>query len=268
MTHPIAHPERGQRGHWVGSPRYELPDSGQRVSDRAGTAQPLAGSGASRRARIGPGRYTAPMVPPTPVPERKPASYQDIVDAPEGLTAEIIDGELVLSPRPANPHVDFASGMGILVGGPFRFGIGGPGGWIIYHEPEVALGDDVFVPDLAGWRVDRGLRFPKTGPHPHVPDWVCEVHSPSTVGRDRTIKSDIYFANGVRHLWLVDPLEQVLEVYRATDDGWNRIAAHLGPKVVRAEPFDAIELDLGLLWPTYDEPDDPGAASAAEAAEE
>lgn len=75
------------------------------------------------------------------------------------------------------------------------------------------------------------------------------------MARDRTIKSDIYCSNGVRHLWLVDPMAQVQEVFRAADDGWCRAAAHQGDKVVWSEPFDAVELNLGLIWPTHDEPE-------------
>ncbi len=195
------------------------------------------------------------MTPSTPARREAAATYQDVLDAPENVTAEIVGGELVLTPRPAHPHQAVTTGLGVLVGGPYQFGIGGPGGWILLVDPEIEFGEDLLVPDVAGWRAERGLAFPRTGSLPHVPDWVCEVLSPSTAARDRTSKSDIYLASGVEHMWLVDPLERVLEIFAADDGGWRRLAGHHGDLKVRAAPFDAIELDLALLWPRYEEPE-------------
>lgn len=91
-------------------------------------------------------------------------------------------------------------------------------------------------------------RCPK-GAHVTVaPDWVCEVLSRRTRTHDRTTKMDAYFAHAVRHVWLVDPKDRSLEVYRRVSDGWLRALAVSGGGKVRAEPFDAIELDLAALW--------------------
>ena len=179
---------------------------------------------------------------------KKDASYADLVAVPENFVAEILGGELYASPRPIFSHARVASALAVLLGGPFRFGINGPGGWLIVAEPELHLGADVLVPDLAGWRVERISRVPDA-PYPTlVPDWVCEVLSPSTETIDRTKKLKIYGRERVGHTWLIDPLLQTLEVLRLQGRGWSLRATHEGGPSVRVEPFDAIELDLGRVW--------------------
>lgn len=180
---------------------------------------------------------------------KRKATYQDVLDAPEDCVAEILDGELLLSPRPALGHASAASALGEELGPPFKRGRGGPGGWIILAEPEVRLGENVMVPDLAGWRKER---LPSVGAsQPSVtiaPDWLCEVLSPGTARTDRGVKLPIYAREGVQHVWLVDPLERLLEVLRLENGRWSIIAVHQQNDRFRAEPFEAIELDLSVLW--------------------
>jgi len=179
------------------------------------------------------------------------ASYQDVLDAPEGQNAEIIDGELVLSPRPAGPHTNCSTGLGADLRTFFgrRGGGGGrPGGWVILIEPELHLGPQILVPDLAGW---RRTRLPDTPDAPYielVPDWVCEIVSPRSRGRDRMRKMRIYATAGVGHFWLVDPALRGLEVYRQHEGKWLQIEVYEGPIPVRAEPFDAVELEMSEWW--------------------
>jgi len=201
---------------------------------------------------------------PKPVAIGRPATYQDVLDAPEHLIAEIIDGELVLSPRPALPHASASSAMGADLIGQFgrRRSKGEPGGWWILDEPELHLGRHVLVPDLAGWRRERLPEVPAAPYLELAPDWVCEVLSPRTVRWDRMRKMDIYAAHGVGHAWLVDPEARLLEVYRRMDGSWLRAQAFAGPAVVRAEPFDAAELDLAEWWlPEPDEPAPPAPST-------
>jgi Uma2 family endonuclease len=142
----------------------------------------------------------------------KRATYQDVLDAPENKVAEILDGELFLSPRPAPRHAVASSRLGFLIGGPFDQTGGGPGGWWILDEPELHLGEHVVVPDLAGWRRERMPAIPEEAFFSLAPDWVCEVLSPSTARIDRGRKLRIYAAAGVAHAWFVNPLERTLEV--------------------------------------------------------
>lgn len=188
----------------------------------------------------------------------RPATWDDLLDVPEGYIGEIIAGELIMTPRPAPPHIKAASELGGLLVGSFRFGMGGPGGWVILDEPRIAFGEDIRVPDLAGWRQER-YAAPEQGPYTVIPDWIGEVLSPSTARSDRGEKLDLYLACGVRHVWLIEPRARTIEVFRAHEQGWLRVKVFTRPEKVRAEPFDAIELDLALLW---GEPAEPPPAAA------
>jgi Uma2 family endonuclease len=185
-----------------------------------------------------------PRVPPFD----RPATYEDLVKLPDNLVAEILDGELHASPRPAPPHAVAGSSVGGLLVSHYHFGHGGPGGWWILDEPELHLGPDVLVPDLAGWRRSRMPHRPETAYFPLAPDWVCEVLSPSTLQIDRARKLAIYAREGVAHAWLVDPIAQTLEVLRLERGRWVILGTHVGDEVVRAEPFVEIDLELRLLW--------------------
>jgi Uma2 family endonuclease len=184
----------------------------------------------------------------TAKPLKKGATYDDLVRVPEHFVAEMFDGELYASPRPALPHVRAASVLSVKLGGPFDFGRNGPGGWLLLLEPELHFANDVLVPDLAGWRRER---LPSTPNEPYLtlaPDWVCEVVSPSTEYIDRRKKLRIYAREGVAHAWLVDPLRRSLEVLALKSGSLEPMEEHHGDATVRARPFDAIELELRALW--------------------
>lgn len=182
-------------------------------------------------------------------PERRPATYADIEALPEHVVGEIIDGDLIVSPRPAPRHAVAASGLGGLLTGPFRFGIGGPGGWWILDEPELHLGGHVLVPDIAGWRKQRMPALPETAWFGIAPDWVCEVLSPSTERTDRLKKLAIYAREQVNHVWLVHPIQRLVEVYRRAADLWSLVRV-IGDteEPVGIEPFDAVPIPLHLVW--------------------
>jgi Uma2 family endonuclease len=179
-------------------------------------------------------------------PLKKDATYADLYDVPEHFVAEIFDGELYASPRPALPHAHAASVLGAKLGQPFHRG--GPGGWVILDEPELHFGNDVLVPDLAGWRRERLPTVPAAAYMTLAPDWVCEVLSPSTEPLDRGAKLRIYARESVSYAWLVDPLQRSLEVLSLGLGRWKPLASHEGVARVRVPPFDAIELELGALW--------------------
>lgn len=182
-------------------------------------------------------------------PKKGPATYADIEALPEHVVGEILDGELIVSPRPASPHAIASSRLGVELGGPFDRGKGGgPGGWVILDEPELHFGSNVMVPDLAGWRRERMSQVPDVPFFELPPDWLCEVLSPATARIDRSRKMRHYARAGVRHVWLVDPIATTLEVYRLDGDGWRLVDTYDGDAKVRPEPFDAIELELVNLW--------------------
>ncbi len=183
-----------------------------------------------------------------------PATLRDLDDLPEEVVAHLVDGELIVHPRPEGPHVEAASELGWMLMGPFRHGVGGPGGWIILDEPKVLFGPQLLVPDLAGWKKERFAAVRK-GPYTVIPDWVCEILSPSTRRFDRSTKLQIYARAGVHHAWVIDPGAQTLEVLRLHEGRWLIVAVHGGQGKVRAEPFDAVELDLSLIWSDSDSGD-------------
>jgi Uma2 family endonuclease len=182
-------------------------------------------------------------------PAQRRATYEDLLAVPGTLVAEIIHGDLITHPRPAAPHTRAASMLGGELSGPFDRGKGGPGGWILLDEPELHLHGDILVPDLAGWRRERMPRLPMQATSFELaPDWTCEVLSPSTAPIDRADKMPIYAREHVGHVWLIDPLLRTLEVYRLDGATYRTIATFRGEATVRAEPFDAIELELAALW--------------------
>ncbi len=181
-------------------------------------------------------------------PEKGFATYEDLCSLPEHMVGEIADGELQAFPRPAIPHAWTSSALGGELLPPFLRGRGGPGGWWILFEPELHLGRDVLVPDLAGWRRSRVPSLPPDVFLTIAPDWVAEVLSRSTAGWDRLKKLGIYAREGVGHAWLLDPALETLEVFRRSDAGWVLVGVHGGDEAVRAEPFGEIEIALGGLW--------------------
>jgi len=180
-------------------------------------------------------------------PPKRPATYDDLLKVPDHKVAEILDGELHVSPRPASPH-NFAETRLVSHLAPFDEGLDGPGGWWILAEPELHLGPDVLVPDLDAWRVERLPRVPTLVGHTVVPDWVCEVVSPSTERIDRQKKLRIYAREGVRHCWFIDPLKHTIEIRRLEGHEWMMVATHRGNEVINPEPFDALPLPLIRLW--------------------
>ncbi len=176
------------------------------------------------------------------------ATYEDLLAVPDHQIAQILEGVLHVHPRPASPHARASSNMGIDIGGPFDRGRGGPGGWLILDEPELHLGADIVVPDLAGWRRERMPEMPEAPYFTMAPDWACEVLSPGTSKIDRGPKRRIYARERVTYLWLVDPAAKTLEAYRMEGDSYLLIATHEDDDKVRVAPFDAVELELSAWW--------------------
>ena len=181
---------------------------------------------------------------------QSPATYADLLQVPEHLIGEIINGELHTQPRPAIRHARAASSLSGRIVPSFDFDESGPGGWIILFEAELHLGTKphILVPDLAGWQRERMPTLPDSAWIDVVPDWVCEVISPSTASKDRILKMPLYRELGVKWLWLVDPEHKTLEAYQATD-GYRLLLGVWGDAdKARIPPFDAVEIPLGTLW--------------------
>ncbi|HYC60616.1 MAG TPA: Uma2 family endonuclease [Thermoanaerobaculia bacterium] len=179
---------------------------------------------------------------------REHATYEDLIRLPENMVGELIDGELYASPRPAGPHTLAASVLGGLFLPPFQLGVNGPGGWWILDEPELHLGRNVLVPDLAGWRKERMPEIPKNHIFSISPDWVCEVTSPSNGRIDRLKKMPLYARADVQYMWIVEPEQQTIEAFRLEGAGWFLLGTFGEEPTARIEPLADIEIDLTLLW--------------------
>jgi Uma2 family endonuclease len=180
---------------------------------------------------------------------RKKVTYDDLYDIPENMTGQIIDGEMIVTPRPSARHSHAASTLGGEVVPPYRFGrSGGPGGWIILYEQELMFGEHLLVPDFSGWRKERFPGVPQENWISVPPDWVCEILSPGTARVDRVRKMPIYARNEIPFLWLIDPTAQTLEAYRLEAGKWLLLGAFAENDKFRAEPFQEIEMDLGNFW--------------------
>ena len=167
---------------------------------------------------------------------------------PDNLVAEIIEGELFTSPRPAGPHERAMGAIYLRLRDWFDDG-DGPGGWWISVEPELHLDGNVLVPDVCGWRRER------VGPHPvsgvaatSAPDWICEVLSPRTGILDRTRKLPTYARHAVESAWSVDTSQRTIEVFRLVENRWSLIGVHGGDEPARIEPFEAVEFPMARLW--------------------
>ncbi len=192
------------------------------------------------------------------------ATYQDVMDAPPHKVAQIIDGKLYTHSRPAPPHALVYPGLAASIVAPFHYGRDGPGGWWILFEPELHFGEDVVVPDIAGWRRARMPVMPKVAYFTLAPDWVCEVLSPSTRKLDLGGKLAVYARAGVAYHWFVDPDERSLAAYQRVGTEWLLIDEVYEDATVSLPPFEAIEFDLGDLWlPHTVHQDLPSQASVA-----
>jgi Uma2 family endonuclease len=185
-------------------------------------------------------------------PARKLATYDDLLDLAGDVRAEVIRGVVLTLPSPLPRHAKAQGVLRSLVGGPFDDddGRGGPGGWWILLEVDVRLSaHDIVRPDLAGWRREHLPDPWDLRPIDTRPDWVCEVLSPSNVAHDRVQKRHLYAAHGVPFYWLVDPEARTLESLRLQDGAWVDAGTYDDTATARIPPFEAIELEVGRLFP-------------------
>ena len=177
------------------------------------------------------------------------ATYADLEAVPPHLVAEILDGVLYTHPRPVARHGAASFALAHALGGPFQLGRGGPGGWTFIDEPELHLGPHVVVPDLAGWRKDRMPFVPDVAFIDVVPDWICEILSPSTERNDRGRKRRIYANFGLLHYWLLNVPECQLEAYELRDGKFVLFETFEDGADVNAPPFAAVPFPLSDLLP-------------------
>ena len=186
--------------------------------------------------------------------------YDQLLALPQTLIGEILNGQIHTEPRPSTPHAHASSVLEDEIFGPFHRGRGGPGGWWIFTEPEIhfVLNVEIAVPDLGGWRRERMPVLPREHRITVVPDWVCEILSPSTARKDRVIKMPVYARFGVAYLWLVDPIARTLETFALDGGRWVVTGQFKDDDIVAVPPFEALSLELATLWVPEPEESEPG----------
>ena len=185
-------------------------------------------------------------------PVERLATYDDLLALPEGVRGEVIAGQIETAPSPLPEHSRAVGVLSDEIGLPVdrRHGRGGPGGWWIFSDIDVRLSpNDIVRPDLVGFRRERLPEPWGKRPIDLVPDWVCEILSPSNAAYDRVKKANLYASSRVPFMWLVDPAERVLEAFRLVDRMWARFASYDDTSKARIAPFEEVELDVGLLFP-------------------
>lgn len=172
--------------------------------------------------------------------------YDEILELPEHLVGEIIDGELFVSPIPA-PRDSHTKGR--LAVELMRHFEDRHDGWWIFMAVELHLGGDVLVPDIVGWKKERLPKIPDVPFMELVPDWICEVLPRyGTADHDRFRKMPRYALHKIDYAWIVDTIAHGVEIYERQDRNWLQVAMHHGTAPIRAVPFDACEIDLAPLW--------------------
>lgn len=181
-----------------------------------------------------------------------PASLGDFLSIPDNERFhELRDGELIQKAEPSAEHGDAQAGVVGAVRGPFqrRPGRGGPGGWWIATEVEVSLdAGDVVRPDVLGWRRETCPARPTGTPVRERPDWICEVVPPRNANDDTVKKLRLYHRVAIPHYWIVDPRDATLSVFRWSVDGYVTVLRAERSEIVRAEPFEAVLLEVGTLF--------------------
>ncbi len=183
-------------------------------------------------------------------PARKRATLEDLEAVPAHLAAELIQGVLYTMARPKLRHQNAGTLLAGEINGPFQRGRGGPGGWWIIIEPGIAIPAlDVaeLSPDIAGWRRERLPILPEERVTV-VPDWVCEVLSPTTRRHDQRIKRPLYAQAGVPWMWVVDVDARTVVISRNEAGKWLELAIFGDEDTMRAEPFESHPIELRDLW--------------------
>ena len=129
------------------------------------------------------------------------------------------------------------------------------GGWLATETDVYVDAANTFRPDVVGWRRERVPERPRGIPIMVLPDWTCEILS-TNERNDLIKKKRVYHRHRVPHYWIIDPERETLTVYRWAQDGYVEILVAERGEDVRAEPFDAAPLQVGvLLGDDEDEPE-------------
>jgi Uma2 family endonuclease len=173
---------------------------------------------------------------------------------------ELIGGELVERGAGTARHGQAQARASRLLG-PYDRRPGGPpdrpGGWIFATEVDIYFDEsNTLRPDVAGWRRENLPELPEEFPVRVLPSWVCEVLS-TNKRNDLIRKKRVYHRYEIPHYWILDPVAETLLVYRWSTAGFTEVLVAERGERVRAEPFEAIEITVGVLFGDDDDDDAP-----------
>lgn len=179
-----------------------------------------------------------------------PATFaDDLASAPEDARLEIIGGEVFEKETASFEHGECQGLLITEANQRFRRGGEGHPGWWFASEVLIEFfPDEIYIPDVAGWRRDRHPERPSGRPVRARPDWICEILSPSTARRDLGEKRAAYAAAGVEFLWFINLEHRTLTALRLGEQGYVLVQA-VGPEpAARVPPFEHADLDVGLFF--------------------
>jgi Uma2 family endonuclease len=175
-------------------------------------------------------------------PNAPPLTVAEYRNLPEtGPRYQLIEGDLYMAPSPNRFHQDISRNLEVILANylsthPIA---------VLYDAPfDVYLTDiDVFQPDLVvvlnenrGILTDAGAEG--------APDLVVEVLSPKTRQLDLANKKRIYARVGVKELWIIDPEEKEVAVYRFDRDTTDPVATLAGESAVSSPLLPDLKIAL------------------------
>ena len=179
-------------------------------------------------------------------------SIEDWLNLNADSHAELIDGQIVYKTHPDGEHGDRQGAVISALRTIFnRKPQGnGTGGWWIMSDVSILYTklERILEPDIVGWKRNRVPEKPTGYPIAVRPDWVCEV-SHTTWKKDTTTVYETLEAAGVPYYWLLDVERENLVVFELQETGkYARIHSFFRENgKVRIKPFDAVELEMGIL---------------------
>jgi Uma2 family endonuclease len=193
--------------------------------------------------------YVRRMVASAPELARR-ATLADFLAIPEEQRRrlELVDGSIVERGAASGAHGAVQRKVSAYID-PYDRRPGGraPGGWWFATEVDVYFDEsNTLRPDVAGWRRDRVPARPLDIPVMVRPDWVCEVLS-TNKRNDLVKKKRVYHRHQVPHYWIIDPEQETLTVHKWGQEGYVEIVVAERGETVRAEPFDVLPLQVGVL---------------------
>lgn len=184
--------------------------------------------------------------------QRRHWTVADYMEIDDDEHRELIDGDLRMTPAPDTFHQRTSFDLGRLLAEYIRQNDLGE----CFLAPfDVVLAEDTVVqPDFLFVAADRFEELYDGHGLTGAPDLVAEVVSPGTERRDRVDKRRLYAEAGVEWLLLIEPREQVVEVFRLDDEGHYLLdAASGGDEILTLTPFDDLEIPLDEIW--FEEPE-------------